>query len=70
MKTLSRLAVVAALALSSVAGAAYASQPTEPNSTFNFVSPECATKATKADHPTWYRTGGFCKPYDADDHSN
>ena len=70
MKTLSNLAVVAALALSSVAGAAYASQPTEPNSIFNTVSPVCAAKATKAEHPTWYRIGGYCNPFDEDDHSN
>jgi hypothetical protein len=70
MKTLSRLAVVAALSLSSVAGAAYASQTTEPNSTFNFVPPACASKAMKADHPTWYRIGGFCNPFDEDSHSN
>jgi len=70
MKTLSSLAVVAALALSSLAGAAYASQPTEPNSTFNFVPPACASKAYKAEHPTSYRIGGYCNPFDEDDHSN
>jgi hypothetical protein len=71
MKTLSTLAVVVALGLSSVmTGAAYASVTTEPNSTFNFVPPACSSKAFKAAHPTWYRIGGFCNPYDADSHTN
>ena len=71
MKTLSTLAVVAALGLSSMlSGAAYASVPTEPNSTFNFTPPACSAKAFEAAHPDWYRVGGYCNPYDSDDHSN
>ncbi len=68
MKSLPSLAVAVALVLSSLSGAAYASVTTEPNSTFNFVPPQCVSQAVKAAHPDWYRTGGYCSPYDADGH--
>lgn len=70
MKFLSTLAVAAAIVLSSLAGSAYASIPTEPNSTFNSVPAQCAVQATKAAHPAWFRIGGYCNPFDADSHSN
>ena len=60
MKTLSTLAVVAAIVLSSLAGSAYASIPTQPNDTFNSVPAQCAVKATKTSHPDGFRIGGFC----------
>ena len=66
MKSVSKLALAAVLAASSlfaVAGAyAY-----EQNSTFNFVPPQCAQSSVKDAHPEWYRDGGYCNPHDYDD---
>lgn len=70
MKSLPTVAVAIALVLSSLAGAAVAAEPTDQNSTFNFVPAQCATGAVKEAHPDWYRIGGYCNPNDLDSHSN
>lgn len=66
MKSVSKLALAAVVAVSSLFAVAtvYAD---EQNSTFNFVSPECATQSAKADHPGWFSDGGYCNPHDYDD---
>jgi hypothetical protein len=68
MKARSSLAVAIVLAVSSLSAAVYASPVTEPNSTFNFVPPQCSSPAVKAAHPDWFRDGGYCNPFDPDGH--
>lgn len=66
MKSVSKLALAAVVAASSLFAvtAVYAD---DADGTFTFVPPQCAQQATKDEHPTWYRDGGYCNPHDYDD---
>jgi hypothetical protein len=59
-----RLKLIAAATLSSLVLVSTASFAVPACAIDGGVAPpECALEATKADHPDWYRSGGYCELY-------